>query len=249
MDRFFILDHWEGVLLANIVQKKLDKHLDEQFHQRVSMEVTKRVSDIMEDPEQQKKLTYINVDKEYNNRVSKEAMKRFKDMEECLMLSGDPNLKITPSWLNWAFNLVNREKCLREAQKAMAIYMALSSEGSENIRCSLAFFDKANGSKIVPPSPITCWGDGSAMFERLLHKNDGQAKIVKWEFEVEEGWLPYRSLSSHLIASEKEFVHPGEMTKWMESGYWCQVCFDPLGPEGAFQLGSCGHVFHVGCIQ
>jgi hypothetical protein len=51
MDRFFVLDHWEGVLLANAVQKKLVEHLDEQFHQRISMEVTKRVSDIMEDPE------------------------------------------------------------------------------------------------------------------------------------------------------------------------------------------------------
>jgi hypothetical protein len=87
------------------------------------------------------------------------------------------------------------------------------------------------------------------MFEWLLHKNDGQAKIVNWEFEVEEGWLPYISLSSHLIASEKEFVHPGERAKWMESGCWCQVCFDLLGPEDTFQLGSCGHVFHVGCIQ
>jgi predicted RNase H-like nuclease (RuvC/YqgF family) len=100
MDRFFVLDHLEGVSLANAIQKKLDKHLDEQFHQRVSMEVTKRVSNIMEDPELQKKLAYINVDEEYNNRVSKEAMKRFKDMEECLMLSGDPNVEITPSWLN-----------------------------------------------------------------------------------------------------------------------------------------------------
>jgi hypothetical protein len=249
MDRFFVLDHWEGVSLANAIQKKLDKHLDEQFHQRVSMEVTKRVSNIMKDPELQKKLVYINVDEEYNNRVSKEAIKRFKDMEECLILSGDPNPKTTPLWLNWAFNSVSREKCLREARKAMAIYMALSSEGSENIRCSLAFFDKANGGKIVPPVPITCWGDGSAMFEGLYHKNNGQAKIVKWEFEVEEGWLPYKSLSSHLIASEKEFVHPREMAKCLESGYWCQVCFDHLGLEGAFQLRSCGHLFHVGCIQ
>jgi hypothetical protein len=198
MDRFFVLDHWEGVSLTNAVQKKLDKHVDEQFQQWVSMEVTKRVSDIMEDPELQKKLAYINVDEEYNNHVSKEAMKRFKNMEECLMLSGDPNLEITPLWLNWAFNSVSREKCLKEAQKAMAIHMALLSEGSEN-------------SKIIPPAPIICWSDGSTMFERLLHKNDDQAKIVKWEFEVEEGWLPYRSLLSHLIASEKEFVHPGEM--------------------------------------
>jgi predicted RNase H-like nuclease (RuvC/YqgF family) len=51
MDQFFVLDHWEGVSLANAVQKKLDKHLNEQFHQRVSMEVTKRISNIMKDPE------------------------------------------------------------------------------------------------------------------------------------------------------------------------------------------------------
>jgi hypothetical protein len=73
------------------------------------MEVTKRVSDIMEDPELQKKLAYINIDEEYNNHISKEAMKRFKDMEECLMLSGDPNVEITPLWLNWPFNSVSRE--------------------------------------------------------------------------------------------------------------------------------------------
>ena len=65
----------------------------------------------------------------------------------------------------------------------------------------LCLFDKANGSKIVPPTPITCWGDGTAMFERLYHKNDGQAKIVKWEFKVEEGWLLYKSLLSHLVVS------------------------------------------------
>ena len=29
MDRFFILDHWEGVLLTNAVKKKLNEHLDE----------------------------------------------------------------------------------------------------------------------------------------------------------------------------------------------------------------------------
>jgi hypothetical protein len=52
MDQFFILDHWEGVSLVNVIKKKhLDKHLDEQFHQRVSMEVTKRVLNIMKNPE------------------------------------------------------------------------------------------------------------------------------------------------------------------------------------------------------
>jgi hypothetical protein len=86
MDQFFILDHWEGILLANAARKKLDEYLDEEFHQWVSTEVTKRVSNIMKDPDLQKKLAYINVDEEYNNRVSRKAMKQFKDIEECLIL-------------------------------------------------------------------------------------------------------------------------------------------------------------------
>jgi hypothetical protein len=81
------------------------------------MEVTKRVSNIMKDPELQKKLAYINVDDEYNNRVLKEAMKRFKDVEECLILSGNPNSEITPSWLNWAFNSVSRERSASEKRR------------------------------------------------------------------------------------------------------------------------------------
>ena len=51
VDWFFVLDHWEGVSLANAIKKKLDEHLDEQFHQQVSMEVTKRVLVIMKDLE------------------------------------------------------------------------------------------------------------------------------------------------------------------------------------------------------
>jgi hypothetical protein len=53
----------------------LDEHLDEEFHQQVSMEVTKKVSIIMKDLELLKKLAYINVDEKYNNCVLREAMK------------------------------------------------------------------------------------------------------------------------------------------------------------------------------
>ena len=166
-------------MLANAVKKKLDEYLDEQFHQQVSMEVTKRVLDIIKDPLLRKKLTNISFNQEYDKRISMEAMNRFKAMEECLLSRKDSDPEITSLWLNWAFNSVSREKCLREARKAMAIHMALLPEGFENIKCSLAFFDKVNGRKLVPLVPITCWDDGSAMFEQLFHKNDGQAKTMK----------------------------------------------------------------------
>jgi hypothetical protein len=77
LDRFFILDHWEGILVANEVWKKLDDHLDEEFHQWMLMEVTKRVTNIMRDAELHEKLASINVDEEFNHRVLMEALKRF----------------------------------------------------------------------------------------------------------------------------------------------------------------------------
>ena len=105
-----------------------------------------------------------------------------------------------------------------------------------------------NSDKIVPPVPTTCWGVGSAMFKWLHHKNNGQAKIMKWEFKVKEGWLPYISLSSHLIASEKEFVY---QRNGQVDGIQLLLpsMLRSLGPKGAFQLGLCGHIFHVNCIQ
>jgi hypothetical protein len=94
-------------------------------------------------------------------------MNRYHDMEQWLQQSRDPNLEISPMWLYWTFNFLSREKCLMEARKAMAVHMAISSKGCKNIKCSFAFFNKAKGGKIVPPPPITCWGDGSTMFDRL----------------------------------------------------------------------------------
>jgi hypothetical protein len=62
--------------------------------------------------------------------------------------------------------------------------MVISSESCKNIRGSIALFDKAKDYKIVSPPPITCRGEGSAMFERLDHKSNGTARPMKWEFEV-----------------------------------------------------------------
>jgi hypothetical protein len=72
---------------------------------------------------------------------------------------------------------------LKEAQKAVAIHMAISSEGCENVKSLLIFFDKAKNGKIVPPTPIKCWGDESAMFKYLQHKSDESIRTVKQEFE------------------------------------------------------------------
>ena len=84
------------MLLINTVRKKLDKYLNEEFRQRASMEVTKKVSIIIKDSELLKKLAYINVDEEYNHRILRKAMEQFKDMKKCFISRGDPNPEITP---------------------------------------------------------------------------------------------------------------------------------------------------------
>jgi hypothetical protein len=82
------------------------------------MEVTKKVTNIMKDAELQKNLASINVNELFNHRVLRKALKLFQNIDECLLQKGDPNPEITLTWLNWTFNSVNREICLREAWKA-----------------------------------------------------------------------------------------------------------------------------------
>jgi hypothetical protein len=82
--------------------------------------------------------------------------KDFLDQFFILDQTRDLNLKLTPMWLNWTFNSVNRKKCLKEAQKALTLHMAISSKNCKNVKCFLAFFDKAKGGKIVLPSSMRC---------------------------------------------------------------------------------------------
>jgi hypothetical protein len=50
----------------------------------------------------------------------------------------------------------------------------------------LAFFEDAKSNKILSLPNTTSLEDNNAMFEELHNVNDGFAKVVKWEFEVED---------------------------------------------------------------
>lgn len=148
----------------------------------------------------------------------------------------DPNPQVTPTWLNATFNFLNKKKCLKQAQKALAIVMMILQKGCKNVRSFLFFFNKAKGGKIIPPPSITCQNDNSAMFKYLQHMCDGFAKLMKQEFEVEEGCLPYKCLNSIIFRPHKEFVYLRQMAKWMKVGLWWLYYHDPLGPKGDINL-------------
>jgi hypothetical protein len=86
----------KGFYVAKAVRKKLDNYFNEEFHQRISMEVTKRITNIMVDTELLKKLVSIDIDDEFNQRVSREALKWYHDMEERLQSTRNPNPELTP---------------------------------------------------------------------------------------------------------------------------------------------------------
>jgi hypothetical protein len=90
LDRFSILNHCKEISIAKVVRRILDDQIDKKFHERVLMEVTKRVIDIMGDTDIHEKLVSMDVDDQFNERVLREAWRselqqeRYHDMEEWL---------------------------------------------------------------------------------------------------------------------------------------------------------------------
>jgi hypothetical protein len=74
---------------------------------------------------------------------------------------------------------MSRKKCFKQAWKALAVHLVILSKGCENIKNSLAFFNKVKSSKLIPPPSITCWSDNTAIFEHLYHVSNGIARDVK----------------------------------------------------------------------
>jgi hypothetical protein len=81
----------------------------------------------------------------------------------------------------------------------------------------LAFFEDAKSNKILSLPTTTSLEDNNAMFEELHNVNDGFAKVVKWEFEVEDEWLPFYGPSSSIFQNENDLVYLGYMASWMEN--------------------------------
>ena len=140
-----------------------------------------------------------------------------------------------------------QEKCHQQVKKKLFGYIVISLESCVNIKRFLAFFGKAESVKVFPPVSITYQSDISKMFEWLYHVSDEFERVVKWEFEVEEGWLPYQSFNSSIFHSVVEFLFSKWMASWMEVGEWCLCYQDFLGSQ-AYQLGEYGYTFHVGCM-
>ena len=150
-------------------------------------------------------------------------------------------------WLAWVHKLQDKALVVSLALKALLKFAMKSEEDCKNVESS--FWRLKHMFQVHPTGSTenTIWGDMDAMFERLNHALQDERRHINWNLEVEEGWIPYGTLSAHVKQNEKTLVHGCDPSSPLLTGL-CSLCQGPYGPEGALTLGQCRHTFHVTCI-
>ena len=184
---------------------------------------------------------------EFNQAVAAAAEKRLADLTKSSILDGPPcSSPDEIGWLNWALNANIKEKQIVLARHKLALRSLLCPDSVSSIgeppKDSEAWLADA------PPPVVTHWADEAKMMERLVHSRENRKGPVNWAVEVEEGWTPYPVKTANLDPSSKAAVHPGYPPEWMMDESTCALCCEGFGPEGCFQLGTCGHRYHVTCL-
>ena len=159
-----------------------------------------------------------------------------------------PSSGLESRWLAWVQRLQDRPSVVSRAMAGLQTLAMESNENCDAIQSSLSWFKTMfdqHPSKGY--TEITCWGDMDAMFERLNHTKKDQAPPINWALEVEEGWVPYNTLSTHINVKDKRVVHACDPASPILDGC-CSLCQGLFGPEGAVTMGQCRHTFHVTCI-
>ena len=184
---------------------------------------------------------------EFNQAVAAAAEKRLADLTKSSIMDGPPcSSSDETGWLNWAVNANMKEKRIALAKHKLALRSLLCPSSLSSIgeppKDSEAWLGDA------PPPVVTHWADEAKMMERLVHNKDNRKGAVNWAIEVGEGWTPYPVKTASLDPNSKAVVHPGYPPEWMMDESTCALCCEGFGPEGCFQLGTCGHRYHVTCL-
>ena len=150
-------------------------------------------------------------------------------------------------WLAWIQKLEDKPTVVSRAMKGLLKLAGKSDEQRQIVESSMLSLRKRFETHPKGTTEITCWGDMDAMFERLNHTKKEESLHINWALEVEEGWVPYNTLSAHIKDNEKTVVHASHTFLGILEGK-CSICQGPFGPEGALTMGQCRHTFHVMCI-
>ena len=176
---------------------------------------------------------------------ARNELRRLKNTIE--MVDDTPCTEEALSWLGWVHKLRDKETIVSKAQQDMKKCAIISHDFEGIVRSSLQEFNEAAAKSSGDATKITIWHNIEEMMERTIHNTKNKGGIIDWALEVEEGWMPYDVLSSHLDETKREVIHTRKPSEEF-SKEKCSICQHHFGPEGAFELGHCNHKFHITCI-
>ena len=187
-------------------------------------------------------------DLEVARRERDEARTELQKLKSTIQMVDDtPCSTKALSWLGWVHKLRDKETIVSKAQQDMKKCAITSMDVEEAIQSSLQKYNEAAAKGGEDATKITIWRDVEEMMERTLHSSKNRRGVIDWALEVEEGWMPYDVLSSHLDESKREVIRTRKPSEEY-SRETCSICQQYFGPEGAFEMGHCNHKFHITCI-
>lgn len=96
---------------------------------------------------------------------------------------------------------------------------------------------------------FTSWPSLDFMYPENLPTDDANYPSIDWNARAEDEFQWKTAVSSRIVK------HPASpallwpcVPNWIKDGSMCAICSNPWGPEGAWIIGSCGHMVHPNCL-
>jgi len=95
---------------------------------------------------------------------------------------------------------------------------------------------------------LTSWAHSDEMYPSdlpTLPENSDAIDWAKLDFDHANAMSCHGLRIENQVPSRKLWPLPAP---WVVDGSTCNVCYNPFGPEGAWALGTCQHMFHPMCL-
>jgi len=96
---------------------------------------------------------------------------------------------------------------------------------------------------------FTSWPPLDFMYPESLPVDEANYPSIAWTKRPEDEFQWDTAVSSRIVVppAKPALLWPC-VPDWIKDGSTCAICSNPWGPEGAWIIGSCGHMVHPNCL-
>src|SRR5665213_3516984 len=96
---------------------------------------------------------------------------------------------------------------------------------------------------------FTSWPPLDFMYPESLPVDEDNYPSIAWTKRPEDEFQWDTAVSSRIVVPPaKPALLWSCVPDWIKDGSTCAICSNPWGPEGAWIIGSCGHMVHPNCL-